>query len=653
MKKIITFILALSLILSAVPMVSMAAVSNPVMADACYVYSTSPNTIRGGTRLQVDNSSRHSFIKFDFSSYSLEDILKIDSVTLKVRWRQDTYTGLTAAIMPADMEWWDSTTLNYTLANENGLMNTSRDICLQKHTDTAAVTSTSKYITISNLQEGIVSHLLSDTDDKIVSLRLRALGGGYVLDCQSSNDVKPSLTVTANASDEKYVNNVASLISFDKISSQNIYSVNQNLNLSTLTLPDDVNINWLSSNPALISNEGVVNCPADITPVKLTATVSLKSNPEITAQKLFNITLDPNDGATNYYYWDFDNLDTLDTYYNSGNSFMMEHPDIGTYVPVTLADDPVTSNGNKVAKADWSTGAPGELLVFTTELASDVSNVRYLCYRSDVCGTSDGNIRLAYRTSSSSKTGLWRTKGFNPGEWESYMTIVDTKNATGMRYMKTNDEWTSYDYESKDNAIGFAWDGSASASPARISLTKEAGMGVAYLDNVSIKGYQDLYLEVNSATEDNVLTVLEAFDNMQIISLPVGYDEADKTLLANLIKSKTYASDDEVMLVLERYFSNDDIIITAEVKADNKLKSVKFATKETIADKNVSFIAASYCSDKTLIAVGITTVADVAFDTWNTVTDIDLDIENASYIKYMLWDSTELSFKPLAKASEK
>ena len=171
-----------------------------------------------------------------------------------------------------------------------------------------------------------------------------------------------------------------------------------------------------------------------------------------------------------------------------------------------------------------------------------------------------------------------------------------------------------------------------------------------YVDNFSVKAYDDFYAEVNAATEANVIDVIDSFINMGIISLSKDYATADKAALAANVKANVYASDEEVTLAIDKFVSSDAIIVNNETITANTLTAVKFALKAPVA--NTKLIVASYGANDRLLGVNIVDLASASQDAYTTVSGLNLTLDGAVKRKYMIWADVDSTYVPSITATE-
>ena len=208
---------------------------------------------------------------------------------------------------------------------------------------------------------------------------------------------------------------------------------------------------------------------------------------------------------------------------------------------------------------------------------------------------------------------------------------------------------SGYNFESFDGLKSYASFCDALGTIERLTIFGNQ-TGKAYLDNVSLKAYDDFYKEVNAATEANVIDVIDSFINMGIISLSKDYATADKAALAANVKANVYASDEEVTLAIDKFVSSDAIIINDETITANTLTAVKFALKAPVA--NAQLIVASYGANDRLLGVNILDLASASQDAYTTVSGLNLTLDGAVKRKYMIWADVDSTYVPSITATE-
>lgn len=358
----------------------------------------------------------------------------------------------------------------------------------------------------------------------------------------------------------------------------------------------------------------------------------------------FNTALDNaiaavNDGATVYYKWDFEN-NTLTDYVN-GSKFMAEYEKSADYV--TVCDD---ATHGKVAKMDFSTS--DEFLVATTVAQNDIANVKYIVYdmkaNHEIYDASEAlsNLQLTVRYGSGIVRGVMTLfEGARSKQWNDYKTVVDVENKTANGYIYADGEYTLFN-------SGLTNREEPNYIPVDLRLGNENNTGTIYFDDVVIKGYKNLYEEVNEATEANVCSVLEAFADMKLIDL-TGYnelDDAEKAAFAEYVKAATYADDagvkETVAKALSILSSADELVILASESEGNVLTSATVVINADIsADVDAAdakLIVASYTVDEELVDAKLFNVNSLDRMAEITATDMGVSLEGAANVKYMLWE---------------
>ncbi len=346
------------------------------------------------------------------------------------------------------------------------------------------------------------------------------------------------------------------------------------------------------------------------------------------------------DGATIYYKWDFENGSLAD--YANGTEFMTGNSPSKDCVSV--AADPNENAVNNTAKVDLSTS--DEKLVSTSAVKNDLANVRYVVYDAkayhNVYNASNEQVNLEFqvRYANATRKPLMLFQTGREKRWNTYKTVVDVKEQKEYGYIYLDDAWTI-------SNSGLNGTDMTTFDPDQLRIRDQANNGEVYFDDVTIKGYKDLYAEVNTATAVNVCRVLEAFEAMQLIELD-GYadlDDAEKAVLAEYVKATTYEDDAAVLAAVEKAISilssEDDLVVISSDISDNKLTSATVAINADIENNTATLIVASYTSNDGLVAVELVPVADTARLAEVTIPELNLNIDGAAKVRYMLWDCGE------------
>lgn len=343
-----------------------------------------------------------------------------------------------------------------------------------------------------------------------------------------------------------------------------------------------------------------------------------------------NIVAMYGDGSVVYYKWDFSETKSINDLVN-GTQFMMDNKNANGEGTVTIVNDASISS-NSILKLDLT--KPGEKLTNTTNLKNDISKLKYVVYTMDAYHDKSTQVAIASRNADASRNNLFTVFTGSVNQWLSYKTVVDLNSQKIMRFNVDNGVNTE---PAKDNFTKFE------GNDFRINNIGEQ-FGNFYLKNFEIRGYEDFYTEVNNASETNVLKVVDAFKNMQVITLPAQYDSMDdaaKASLAAALKSKIFTSDDEVLTLIACECSDNELVSIDDVTENNTLKSVVFAiNKDGITSGSAVAVFASYDADKTLIDVKTVALSNTSFAKYNkiSVSDIGLNVSGSQTVKYMLLD---------------
>ena len=356
-----------------------------------------------------------------------------------------------------------------------------------------------------------------------------------------------------------------------------------------------------------------------------------------------------NDGSTLYYKWDFKSGSTKD--YVNGKDFLKDNSSIADE-SVIVAKDPVDSAKN-VLMADLTKS--GEKITYTTALSNDIDNIRYVVYDVRAYKNADNVILVNsrnYVNSTASYTTFLRFNQDVKNSWNTYKSVYDKNTGLLREYKYDNGAWNLYFNLSNDNNSNIF-----QCKEIRLSQNNDSKYGQLYFDTFEVKGYKDFYTEINNATESNVLKVVDAFKDMNVITLPTAYasmDDNAKTELAAALKSKKWTSDDEVITFISCELSDNELVAISDVTEDNTLKSAEFAiNKDGITASGAIAVFASYGADNTLIGVSTKVVtSDFAKYSVVSVSDINLDVTDAAKIKYMLINNLE-SLTPITASLTK
>ena len=203
LKKSLSCILALTLIISALPMFAVASESEtePTNFNAVYALSVRSKSDEKVTTTLLytyktaDDRTNHrvSFLKFDFTGLSNEQIHKIGTASLNIykSSQKDCYAGLKVSVLPENLENWDN--LEY-YVDASDMLSTSIDVVSTDEPDEGELAV--GYKTVDNLGDAIAEHLISDSDDKIVCFRLEGVAEDLTTYSNHTSDNPPYISLT-------------------------------------------------------------------------------------------------------------------------------------------------------------------------------------------------------------------------------------------------------------------------------------------------------------------------------------------------------------------------------------------------------------------------------------------------------------------------
>ena len=179
----------------------------------------------------------------------------------------------------------------------------------------------------------------------------------------------------------------------------------------------------------------------------------------------------------------------------------------------------------------------------------------------------------------------------------------------------------------------------------RLLVTPKSG-STLYVGDVEIYGgnvCEPLAMNVNKLAEPEVMNAIDAYKAKNLITLPEAYDSIGaekKSSIAQELKSKTWATDDEIVTYITCAISENELVPVSDVTEKGILKSAVFAiNKDDITLTAASAIFASYDADDRLIGVSVKELTNTSFARYGkiSVSDIGLDVTDAARVKYMLW----------------
>ncbi|MDY3304191.1 MAG: hypothetical protein SOW78_07950 [Clostridia bacterium] len=197
-------------------------------------------------------------------------------------------------------------------------------------------------------------------------------------------------------------------------------------------------------------------------------------------------------------------------------------------------------------------------------------------------------------------------------------------------------------------------------SNLRLLVTPKKG-STLYVGDVEIYGgnvCEPLTMNVNKLAEPEVMNAIDAYKAKNLITLPEAYDSIGaekKSSIAQGLKSKTWATDDEIVTYITCAISENELVPVSDVTEEGILKSAVFAiNKDDITLTAASAIFASYDADDTLIGVSVKELTNTSFARYGkiSVSDIGLDVKGAAKVKYMLWAGIDTQ-TPLAVSTVK
>jgi len=550
-KKIVSILVLAAMLATLMPIVAPAAESaSATLTDAMFVRKDGANftKVMGGNPLQVDgniNQHRVSFLKFDFSNYS-ESIERLGNMYLTVYNNNGPDSGLNSGmkvyIMPDDKEAWsvNGSYNTYELASGYDIVSSSVGTLIYQTTNAIAKNGA---VTTSDLSAAVMSHLKANPSNKIVTFRLDAVvtdaNKAYVLHGLNDGDKAPALKFDV-FTDSEYVANLANGVTLPS-------SATTNIDLDAVVFPDNVDVEWTSSNANVIANDGTVKIPADDTNVTLSLKVSLKSDASVYAIKDYIVNVPANDGSEIFYLWDFEGENGLVDKINGGT---FTTTDKAHAVPELYAD-----GSDSVAKVTWL--AEDAALVANTKpmlgsaspVFAENSDYRYIVTSLDFKkDKSEKSFTLNYRDNGNKEVA---TIGIAAQDWRNMVFVADLKkNSDGARnfytYFKEGNAYTLK--VTKQYALAYM-------DEFRIACNYETLSPNIYIDDLTVKGYKEFYTAINRAADAKaVMNLIDSYNALNLATIPDEYYEAsnyDKNITASALVGENFTSDAEVFEALK------------------------------------------------------------------------------------------------------
>ncbi|MBR3932882.1 MAG: S-layer homology domain-containing protein [Clostridia bacterium] len=295
MRKILSLLLALIMIISCFPYVASAeniVIENTLaLTDATTVRNGNAHryTALGGSQLVVDysgNSRRFTYVKFDFAPYK-DDIDNISEVKLSLVSQTATATSdFTLELLPDSLENWSSSTLTYDSAESQGM--TTIDSASVLCTTDTLTNGTRKYTV--DISAAVKNHLKNNTSNTTVAFKLFTSNGNVYVIRGVGSGLEPQLSVKLEVNIDTILQKTCNELTFDKINECSSDGVTKNFNFVTEGAYGTT-ISWHSDSERVNTDNGIIKRPikgeGDV-PVTLTATIA---NTGYTLRKTFNIIL--------------------------------------------------------------------------------------------------------------------------------------------------------------------------------------------------------------------------------------------------------------------------------------------------------------------------------------------------------------------------
>ncbi len=276
----------------------------------------------------------------------------------------------------------------------------------------------------------------------------------------------------------------------------------------------------------------------------------------------------------------------------------------------------------------------------------------YSGYDLENCSIRD-NGRL-YRRNTGDGTDGWIANDVFEAEKDYDIGIVlDNTNETSKISVYVNGKY--YATYSEAEGVNFS-----KFNNFRLLVTPKSG-STLYVGDFEIYGgnvCEPLTMNVNKLAESEVMNAIDAYKAKNLITLPEAYDSIGaekKSSIAQGLKSKTWATDDEIVTYITCAISENELVPVSDVTEKGILKSAVFAiNKDDITLTAASAIFASYDADGTLIGVSVKELTNTSFARYGkiSVSDIGLDVTGAAIVKYMLWAGIDTQ-TPLAVSTVK
>ena len=276
----------------------------------------------------------------------------------------------------------------------------------------------------------------------------------------------------------------------------------------------------------------------------------------------------------------------------------------------------------------------------------------YSGYDLENCSIRD-NGRL-YRRNTGDGTDGWIANDVFESEKDYDIGIVlDNTNETSKISVYVNGKY--YATYSEAEGVNFS-----KFNNFRLLVTPKSG-STLYVGDFEIYGgnvCEPLTMNVNKLAESEVMNAIDAYKAKNLITLPEAYDSIGaekKSSIAQGLKSKTWATDDEIVTYITCAISENELVPVSDVTEKGILKSAVFAiNKDDITLTAASAIFASYDADGTLIGVSVKELTNTSFARYGkiSVSDIGLDVTGAAIVKYMLWAGIDTQ-TPLAVSTVK
>ena len=347
-----------------------------------------------------------------------------------------------------------------------------------------------------------------------------------------------------------------------------------------------------------------------------------------------------------YFDWDFEDGTINDSVNNE--PFMTDNPSYGD--EIVVAKDPVDGT-NLVAKIDFSASTQ-PILIFTdiVDNAYAAGEFNYLTVDFKAYGDYDRNVSIYQdmRKKNGSTSDRFYTvhKPLLSKTWHQIKGVINVPEMKISAYELIDGNWNLINEEALVSTFGFY----------RIGIERAGNPCDFYYDDFRVTGYKSVVAEVNEASVNGVLDALEVSNENGIINLPAAYfamDDSAKAVFAQNIKSKTYATADEIRDAIKIYFSTDDLVVLASANDSNgKLDFLKlYVKKDGVNLATSKFFVAAYADGELKGLASCPQTSAIATGSIVTLTGLAVDAVSASEVKVIFVNNlTDLT--PVTKTTK-